>query len=789
MSQYKVGTCNVTNNDATVTGNLTEWSTNVSAGDKFLVIGTNVSYTVASVTSDTELELSTVYGGSSDTSASYTITSSFTPNYNLITAQKGDLGIATFFSDNFSQIDALLLQPAAGDGSASSPSYTFASDTDTGMYLSGVDAIGFSTDGTLRLEIESDGTLNVAGTTDYETLILADDDIPNKKYVDDYADTVAASTHLVPDGSASAPSYSFTNDTDTGIYLSASDTIGFAANGIEQVTISDNKITINGNLEFTPQSSVSGSNVIYVDDGTNYTASTLVYDGQLVFPSNCSFGDPGTEQGAYTYEGTSIDAMVKINHFGNDLMADLTLHRHSTTQSYGPILGFLRSHSSDDTHVIVQDGDRLGQISFSGQDGTDYNGSVFINAEIDGTPGANDMPGRLIIATSASGSNTPTERLRIESDGTLNVAGTTDYEDLVTSDDDIPNKKYVDDTASVIRPNILHNGEFRISQQGNITGAVNGDRLVDRWINTQSGSGVVNLSQSNVPDPTINGYFGVIHVTTADGSIAAGDYYFVQQRIEGNDIADLGYGTSNAVTTTLSFWHSHTKTGTYCINLRNDASDRSYVAEYTQSVSDTWEYSTITIPGDITGTWSTDNGKGILLGFVVASGSTFQTTADSWQSGSYLATSSQVNGMDSTSNNFRIGYVKFEKGSIATPYVMRTFEEELAICLRYYEKSYNYGVAVGTTTVYGSSISGTGSNSASGRSSYTFSVRKVTTPSMRYWDTAGNENRVRVDATDNITPNVGSPIADPSERGALCSLNLGITGAAVRWHWEADTGF
>ena len=82
---------------------------------------------------------------------------------------------------------------SGNSGTAAAPAYPFTNQSTLGMYYGGSANLMFSTDSTARLEIESDGTLNVAGTTDYEDLVLADDDIPNKKYVDDEIGAVGGS--------------------------------------------------------------------------------------------------------------------------------------------------------------------------------------------------------------------------------------------------------------------------------------------------------------------------------------------------------------------------------------------------------------------------------------------------------------------------------------------------------------------------------------------------------------------------------------------------------------------
>ena len=161
----------------------------------------------------------------------------------------------------------------------------------------------------------------------------------------------------------------------------------------------------------------------------------------------------------------------------------------------------------------------------------------------------------------------------------------------------------------------------------------------------------------------------------------------MDHKIEGYNLLDLGFGQSGTRYFTLSFWHKHTKTGTQSVSFQNSDQNRTYVAEYTQSVSDTWEKAEITIPVDTSGTWLYDNGIGLQVRFCLMVGSTYSGTAGSWSANNYLGSSNQVNNLDSTSNNFKIALVQLEAGDKATRFETRSVQQELELCQRYFERT------------------------------------------------------------------------------------------------------
>jgi hypothetical protein len=236
--------------------------------------------------------------------------------------------------------------------------------------------------------------------------------------------------------------------------------------------------------------------------------------------------------------------------------------------------------------------------------------------------------------------------------------------------------------------NRIINGDMRIDQR-NAGASVNlfsgATYVVDRFTAVEDSDGAMTAQQvSDAPTGFVNSI--KITTTTADGSLAAGQYANIQQRIEGTSISDLAWGTASAKTITLSFWVRSSLTGTFSGSLRNSAFDRTYVFTYSISSADTWEQKAITIVGDTSGTWLTTTGVGIRIALALGAGTDFVATAGSWGSGNYFAASGTTNVLGTLNATFYITGVQLEVGSVATPFERRPFGTELNLCLRYYYK-------------------------------------------------------------------------------------------------------
>jgi len=238
--------------------------------------------------------------------------------------------------------------------------------------------------------------------------------------------------------------------------------------------------------------------------------------------------------------------------------------------------------------------------------------------------------------------------------------------------------------------NYIVNPGMRISQEnGTSSGTTSGYYPVDQWILGHSQDGTLTTQQ--VASATPGGSENRIRmtVTSADTSIAAGQYAVFVQYIEGLRTADLQWGTANATDVVLRFGFKG-PAGTYAVAIRNQDNNRSFIREFTISGGDanTDTLQTLTFPGDTSGTWDKDNSASLNITFTFAVGSTFQTTADSWQAGNYFGTSSTSNGIGTASDVFELFdvglYADPDSTGLAPRFELPHYDTDLAECQRYF---------------------------------------------------------------------------------------------------------
>jgi hypothetical protein len=192
----------------------------------------------------------------------------------------------------------------------------------------------------------------------------------------------------------------------------------------------------------------------------------------------------------------------------------------------------------------------------------------------------------------------------------------------------------------------------------------------------------VQQNAGSITPPTgFTNYLGC--TSTSAYSLATGEYCNVLQRIEGFNTADLGFGTANAKTFTLSFWVYSSLTGTFGGALQNSAQNRSYPFSYSIPVANTWTQISFPITGDTTGTWLTTNGTGIGITFSLGTGTTYSGTAGAWATGNYISATGTVSVVGTSGATFYITGVQLEVGSQATSFDFRDYGRELIMCQRY----------------------------------------------------------------------------------------------------------
>jgi hypothetical protein len=248
--------------------------------------------------------------------------------------------------------------------------------------------------------------------------------------------------------------------------------------------------------------------------------------------------------------------------------------------------------------------------------------------------------------------------------------------------------------------NRIINGDMRIDQRNagaSVTPANAADTYAtDRWSYYVNQASKITAQQSTIAPVGFN--YSLKTTSSSAYTIGAGDLFLLSQQIEGYNVADLGFGTANAKTFTLSFWVYSSLTGTFGGSFMNSAQSRSYPFTYTISSANTWEQKTITATADTTGTWLTTNGRGLSVFFQIGTGSSFVGTAGSWANATYFGATGATNLVATNGATLYITGVQLEQNTSATPFERRMYGQELALCQRYYQSTGNaIGMASSTT--------------------------------------------------------------------------------------------
>jgi hypothetical protein len=242
--------------------------------------------------------------------------------------------------------------------------------------------------------------------------------------------------------------------------------------------------------------------------------------------------------------------------------------------------------------------------------------------------------------------------------------------------------------------NLVINGAMQIAQRGTqetgISTITNSYHTVDRFSFQVQNLGTWTMDQgSGTPE---NGFTSSAKMTctTADASPATNDYVLFYQFVEAQNLQHLLYGTSNAKSVTLSFWVKSNKTGTASFDIvKPDTTSEFFSETYQINTANTWEYKTITFPGNTLNSIDNDNETGLQLFWWLNSGPDFQggSVSTAWRTMSFPDSNRNVNNLGvggAVNDYFEITGVQLEVGSVATPFEHRSYGDELAKCQRYY---------------------------------------------------------------------------------------------------------
>ena len=339
--------------------------------------------------------------------------------------------------------------------------------------------------------------------------------------------------------------------------------------------------------------------------------------------------------------------------------------------------------------------------------------------------------------------------------------------------------------------NRIINGNMAIDQR-NAGASVTPTNLaytLDRWFAglTQSSKFTVQQNAGAVTPPA--GFSKYLGATSSSAySVLTGDTFYIAQSIEGFNCADLAWGTASASSVTLSFWVRSSLTGTFGGSITNRTA-RSYPFSYTISAANTWEQKTVTIAGDTSGTWATDNTASVSVYFGLGSGATYSGTSGAWAGSVLVQPTGATSVVGTNGATFYITGVQLEKGSTATSFDYRPYGTELALCQRYYEKSFPQSVApaqnVGTQYEVFPQVVGASTAQAIG---IKFKCEKRASPTVTLFNPTAANAQVRNDAIGaDWSGSAASIISTTQFRVAGTTPAATAAGNTCSINWSADS--
>ena len=363
------------------------------------------------------------------------------------------------------------------------------------------------------------------------------------------------------------------------------------------------------------------------------------------------------------------------------------------------------------------------------------------------------------------------------------------------------------------RPNakpLIINGDMAVSQRStSVTGIGNGDNgyhTIDRFKFEEGSTPAAVWTMTQESLTSGNAYTAgftkalKMDCTTSDDLSNSGDILnVIKYATEQHDTHLFKKGTANAEKYTVAFWIKATKTGTHICELRDSTNDRAVSVAYTVSTTNTWEHKVLNFPADTTGAIGTGNSKGLEIYWCLHHGGNYGNGASLQTAWAGSATNKrykgQVNNADSTSNNWHLTGVQLEVGEYSSttlpPFQHENFIDNLKRCQRYYETTFDYGTAIGTSTSVGMIRSGGNQGGrTSGRMghSHTYHTLKRAVPTVTFYDNSGNAGTcARIDQGSGTGSNKNMGVATGARTNVQVTSTGDSTADVMSYHFEAES--
>lgn len=335
--------------------------------------------------------------------------------------------------------------------------------------------------------------------------------------------------------------------------------------------------------------------------------------------------------------------------------------------------------------------------------------------------------------------------------------------------------------------NVIINGALLVDQKFEGTDVVvttNGvSHGPDRYflsVNTTNAR-TYSITRSNIGNNSTTGLPYALNVTTRSNvTLASTDSIGAIHRIESTQLQSFGWGSTNGLSATLSFWFRSSVAGTHSATLQNSSLSHSLVIPITVSTADTWQQVTATIPAPPSGSsWTNDT----TLAFNLFQDSAKTASTSTWLSGNFVCPSTYTTTLYSTANNyFQVTGIQLETGSTATTFEYRPYKDELKSCQRYYEKSFPEGVTPSNNTAGtapGAAITLIGTAAAD---MIRFETTKCRIPTITFYNPNSNTGVV---STDTISSSNMSAIQRNIGGFGVSTTDTNLQDRTIYFNWAA----